>query len=112
MADVEKKVETVAVSSPTSLDIAVGSIRKRNKLVEALKGHVTDPNEYGRQLFEQALQYDEAQLERDAKIVKRKLDFMILPLMCGTYSMYLHNITLAHPANGPAKWSPSSTNKP
>lgn len=87
MADVEKKAEAVAIASPASLDITGGSTRKRNKLVSILKGHVADPNEYGKELFEQALQYDEAQLKRDAVKVRRKIDFLILPLMCGTYMM-------------------------
>ena len=88
MADTEKRAEAVAITSPDSpTEVAPGSLRQRNKLISALKGKVIDPDEYGRQLLEQALQYDEAQLERDAIKVRRKIDFMILPLMCGTYSM-------------------------
>ncbi|KAL4906381.1 hypothetical protein BDW74DRAFT_190114 [Aspergillus multicolor] len=46
-----------------------------------------DLNEVGRDYFQRALQYDEAQLERDAVKVRRKLDFYVLPLMMVTYML-------------------------
>ena len=44
-----------------------------------------DPDAIGRHLLDAASAYPPAQLERDAKRVRRKLDFLLLPLMCGTY---------------------------
>jgi hypothetical protein len=35
----------------------------------------------GRRYFELSLQYDQAQLERDAVKVRRKLDFIVLPMV-------------------------------
>jgi len=87
MANIEEKAEAVTSTSSMPPDVGGSTTRRKNKLINALKGRVTDPNEYGKELFEQALQYDEAQLERDAVKVKRKIDFLILPLMCGTYMM-------------------------
>ncbi|RDW59325.1 putative Mfs allantoate transporter [Aspergillus mulundensis] len=44
-------------------------------------------NEVGKDYFQRSLQYDEAQLERDAVKVRRKLDFYVLPLMMITYML-------------------------
>jgi hypothetical protein len=41
----------------------------------------------GRELFERSLQYDSAQLERDSIKVRRKLDFIVLPMMMTTYML-------------------------
>lgn len=109
MADVEKKADTT-VTSPPSPDIGPGTMKKRNKFLNAVKGHARDPNEYGKQLFEQALEYDEAQLERDALKVKRKIDFMILPLMCGTYSAYPQTASINPLTYNPSGLVPRQTN--
>lgn len=46
-----------------------------------------DLNDLGKEYFEKSLQYDEAQLERDAIKVRRKLDFIVLPMMMTTYML-------------------------
>ena len=38
-------------------------------------------DDVGRALFETALTYDTAQLEQDAKKIKKKLDFVVLPMV-------------------------------
>lgn len=42
---------------------------------------VNDPNVLGKDLLKRALEFDEAQLERDAVKVRKKLDFMVLPMV-------------------------------
>ncbi|GAD97578.1 major Facilitator Superfamily protein [Paecilomyces variotii No. 5] len=60
------------------------------------KGQVTDISsnapegihtDVARHYFELSLQYDQAQLEKDAVKVRRKLDFMVLPMMMTTYML-------------------------
>ncbi|KAK4500651.1 hypothetical protein PRZ48_008840 [Zasmidium cellare] len=75
MAQEKGPLANVDPSSPAS-DIAIGQVEEQSKtkgLIQRLNGTQHDPDELGRQLFEESQQYDEAQLERDA--VK----------MCGTY---------------------------
>ncbi|KAL2839738.1 major facilitator superfamily domain-containing protein [Aspergillus pseudoustus] len=52
-----------------------------------LGGKNQDLNEVGKDYFQQSLQYDPAQLERDAVKVCRKLDFYVLPMMMMTYML-------------------------
>lgn len=84
MQETEKgPLTNVDPSSPPS-DVAIGQVEEQSKikgLVERLKGTKTDPDELGRQLFEEPQQYDEAQLERDAVKVRRKLGFLLLPMV-------------------------------
>lgn len=87
MADMEKHTAQSA-PSPHSSDDAVGTSKDNGlfgRIFDAVKGQQQDPDAIGRHLFEQSAQYPEAQLERDAIRVRRKLDFLILPMMCGTY---------------------------
>ena len=49
-------------------------------IIQRLRANRNDPNEIGRDLFEQSQQYDEAQLERDALRVRRKIDLLVLPM--------------------------------
>ncbi|KAL1896138.1 hypothetical protein Sste5346_004880 [Sporothrix stenoceras] len=52
-------------------------------------------DDVGRALYEQAQTYDVAQLEQDAHKVKRKLDFIVLPMMMITYALgFLDKSTL------------------
>lgn len=50
-------------------------------LISRLKGQRMDLNELGKAYFQQSLQYEEHQLERDSVKVRRKLDFYVLPLV-------------------------------
>ncbi|KAL4951934.1 major facilitator superfamily domain-containing protein [Aspergillus filifer] len=50
-------------------------------------GRKQDLNEVGKDYFQLSLQYDPAQLERDAVKVRRKLDFYVLPMMMITYML-------------------------
>lgn len=83
MAESEKGAWTnVDPHSPAS--DAAGQIedqRKTGGLLQRLKGTKVDPDELGRRLFEESQQFDEAQLERDAVKVRRKLDFLLLPMV-------------------------------
>lgn len=51
-------------------------------LMDYFKGQKMDPNELGKEYFQKSLQYDEYQLQRDSVKVRRKLDFMVLPMVC------------------------------
>ena len=64
----------------SSSDHGVGSTRPVGWL-ERLGGQKIDLNELGKEYFQQSLQYDQAQLERDSVKVRRKLDFYVLPLV-------------------------------
>src|ERR1700761_7504965 len=41
----------------------------------------------GLELFQRSLQYDQEQLAADVGRVRRKLDFLVLPMMMGTYML-------------------------
>lgn len=72
-----------------AVDTEVGSttvLPKQNAL-QRLFHRKNDLNELGKQMLEQSLQYDQAQLESDAIKVKRKLDFMVLSMVSGLASL-------------------------
>lgn len=69
--------ETVKSSSDPEDVTSVKGAEWRNRLL----GRVTDLNEVGKEYFQQSLQYDQAQLERDSVKVRRKLDFYVLPIV-------------------------------
>ncbi|CAK7568367.1 MAG: hypothetical protein SEPTF4163_006355 [Sporothrix epigloea] len=78
--------EAAATSLPdhevgTSTDVEKGGFRSR------FVGQRVDLNELGKSYYQQSLQYDEEQLKRDAVKVRRKLDFIVLPLMMTTYML-------------------------
>lgn len=93
MADPEKHPSSGDEHSPpSSHSSAIGShdnISKPTsflgKLWSTVQGSPQDPDAIGRELFEQSTQYDPDQLAQDAARVRRKLDFLLLPMMCGTY---------------------------
>lgn len=72
MSDVEKRAETAVVPH---ISYAVGDT------VE-VPGKNGDQLDIGFGLFQQSHQYNTAQLERDAVKVRRKLDFIVLPMVC------------------------------
>lgn len=41
-----------------------------------------DPDRLGQEMLQRSLQYDRAQLEADSVKVRRKLDFIVLPMVC------------------------------
>jgi hypothetical protein len=67
-----------AITSASEHDVgsskSVGWLRR-------LGGRNQNLNEVGKDYFQQSLQYDPAQLERDAVKVCRKLDFYVLPMV-------------------------------
>jgi hypothetical protein len=71
-----------AVTSTLSSDHKIGSTKSRAfSWLERLGGRPMDLNEIGKDYFQQSLQYDQAQLERDSMKVCRKLDFYVLPIV-------------------------------
>ena len=90
MADTEKHPDGGEASPPSSHSSAVigNDTSKQSifgKLWSSVQGSPQDPDAIGRHLLDQSTQYDSAQLEHDAARVRRKLDFLLLPMMCGTY---------------------------
>ncbi|OAL25004.1 hypothetical protein AYO20_10538 [Fonsecaea nubica] len=81
MADVEKT--PVQVIEPTADTLSKPS----RTLLSRLKGSANDPDVLGKELLQKALEFDEAQLERDALKVRRKLDWMVIPMMMTTYML-------------------------
>lgn len=72
-----KKVSKEA-TFPT--DVGVGTIESGG-LLARLRGQRADLNELGKEYFLQSLQYDPAKLKRDSITVRRKLDFIVLPMV-------------------------------
>lgn len=72
MADIEK---TVGVDAP---EITAHAGETQEIPAKVLGGDHTD---IGLDLFQQSHQYDVAQLEIDAVKVRRKLDFIVLPMV-------------------------------
>ena len=85
MTDAEKA--PVQVTQPPTEDSAPQRGSITGKVGFWKRSFVNDPNELGRDLLTKALEFDEAQLERDAIKVRRKLDFMVLPMMMTTYML-------------------------
>ena len=52
-----------------------------NSFLGFVQGRSNDPNTLGKELLQKALEYDEAQLELDAIKVRRKLDWMVIPMV-------------------------------
>lgn len=76
MSDIEKNPANVT-TPPVETDPP-----KTGKLINLVKGTtVNDPNVLGRELLQKALEFDEAQLERDSIKVRRKLDWMVIPMV-------------------------------
>jgi hypothetical protein len=76
MADIEK---TQAQITEPTVEVTP-QVRKR--LFGRFGGHTNDLNVLGKELLEKALEFDEAQLSRDALKVRRKLDFIVIPMVC------------------------------
>jgi hypothetical protein len=72
-----KEIDNVVT---TSSDAGYGT-SKPTGLLARIKGQKVDLNELGKEYYQQSLQYDEAQLQRDSVKVRRKLDFLVLPMV-------------------------------
>ncbi|KAH9886798.1 MFS general substrate transporter [Xylariomycetidae sp. FL2044] len=81
----EKKSPTIGVPSDTEVGTST-ALPKQNTFRRFLHRR-NDLNELGKEMLQQSLQYDQAQLEADAVKVRRKLDFLVLPMMCTTYML-------------------------
>lgn len=78
MTDLEKTLDTKA-TRPTSLN---GSKLGHSSI---LNSHTEDHTDIGLELYQKSLQFDPDQLARDAIKVRRKRDYIVLPMMCMTY---------------------------
>lgn len=81
-----KEADEAVISSS---DYAHGTTMNLGWL-QRLGGRKTNLNELGKEYFQQALQYDQAQLERDSIKVRRKLDFIVLPMVSCIVHMSIH----------------------
>jgi hypothetical protein len=77
MSDVEKAPHTDTVI-PSNHDSIEGDTL-------SLHEHQIEHIDIGLQLYQKALEFDPEQLARDAVHVRRKLDWLVLPMLCGTY---------------------------
>ncbi|KAL7622222.1 hypothetical protein AAE478_007725 [Parahypoxylon ruwenzoriense] len=82
----EKDVPPV-VESPADSERGFSSVLPKHNAVQRLLHRRNDLNELGKDMLQQSLQYDRAQLEADAVRVRRKLDFIVLPMMMTTYML-------------------------
>ena len=77
MSDIEKT--PAQVTQPPSVEAASP---RPGRITGLIKGTiVNDLNVLGKDMLQKALEYDEAQLERDAVKVRKKLDFLVLPMV-------------------------------
>ncbi|KAI0009221.1 MFS general substrate transporter [Xylariaceae sp. FL0662B] len=82
----EKKDSTVA-KSPVDTERGVSVVVSKQNAILRLIHRRNNLDELGRDMLQQSLQYDRAQLEADAVRVRRKLDFLVLPMMMTTYML-------------------------
>ncbi|KAH8893595.1 MFS transporter [Thozetella sp. PMI_491] len=82
----EKRDTSVAETGP-DIEPGISEVQEKKNVFYRLTHHKNDLDELGRDMLQQSLQYDTAQLERDAVKVRRKLDFIILPMMMTTYML-------------------------
>lgn len=81
MSKIMEVDETAATSSADHNFGSSKDVEKGGGFLARIKGQRVDLNELGKEYFQQALQYDEEQLKRDAVKVRRKLDFIVLPMV-------------------------------
>jgi hypothetical protein len=79
MSDMEKTPVQAGPAEPT--DEAGTTVPRQNKLMEFLTLQTNDPNILGKELLQKALEIDEEQLERDGVKVRRKLDWIVIPMV-------------------------------
>ncbi|KAL1897878.1 hypothetical protein Sste5346_003730 [Sporothrix stenoceras] len=84
-----KVLDVDEAAAASSADHAFGTSKDVEKggFLNRLKGQRLDLNELGKEYFQQSQQYDEEQLKRDSVKVRRKLDFIVLPMMMTTYML-------------------------
>lgn len=86
MADIEK--EPVRASEP-AVEVGVATdVPKTQKFLSFLTEQKNDPNVLGKELLQKALEYDPEQLERDGIKVRRKLDFIVIPMVCMCFALH------------------------
>lgn len=78
-----KVLDVDEAAATSSADHAFGTTKDVEKggFLHRLKGQRLDLNELGKEYFQQSQQYDEEQLKRDSVKVRRKLDFIVLPMV-------------------------------
>ncbi|KAI1846987.1 hypothetical protein JX265_006816 [Neoarthrinium moseri] len=81
----EKKLESGI--KPCDTDIGTSSVLKNQNAFQRLMHRKNDLNDLGKEMLQQSFHYDQAQLEADAVKVRRKLDFLVLPMMMTTYML-------------------------
>jgi hypothetical protein len=79
MKDTEKSPEYV---TEPPVEAVSPLLPAKTSFLSRLSGRANDPNVLGKELLERALEFDQAQLERDAIKVRRKLDFIVIPMVC------------------------------
>jgi hypothetical protein len=77
---VEEK-NTPTGASQVDSELGSSSVLRNQNAIQRLMHRKNDLNELGKEMLQQSLQYDQAQLEVDAIKVRRKLDFLVLPMV-------------------------------
>lgn len=75
MDDIEKR--SAQVTGPS---VEVESTTT-SRILNFSNGQINDPNVLGKDLLQKALEFDQAQLEQDAVKVRRKLDWIVIPMV-------------------------------
>ncbi|KAI2784288.1 MFS general substrate transporter [Daldinia loculata] len=83
----EKKDSPAAESVASDTEHGTGLVLPKKNILGGLIHRRNDPNQLGKDMLQQSLQYDRAQLEADAIKVRWKLDLLVLPMMMTTYML-------------------------
>lgn len=77
----EKKDSPAAESVASDTEQGTGLVLPKKNILGDLIHRRNDPNQLGKDMLQQSLQYDRAQLEADAIKVRWKLDLLVLPMV-------------------------------
>ncbi|KNG89671.1 hypothetical protein ANOM_002334 [Aspergillus nomiae NRRL 13137] len=83
---IDTKIDDSSTIKEHDAPIEVSSVRVEQSFFQRLNAR-SGPNELGQEMLQRSLQFDRAQLEEDSVRVRRKLDFLVLPMMMITYML-------------------------
>ncbi|OTA59562.1 MFS general substrate transporter [Hypoxylon sp. EC38] len=86
-AKMSEKKDIPIAESPVDTENGTGFTLPKQNAFQRLIHRRNDLNELGKDMLQQSLQYDRAQLEADAIKVRWKLDLLVLPMMMTTYML-------------------------
>lgn len=77
---IDTKIDDPSTIKEHDAPIEVSSVHVEQSFFQRLNAR-SGPNELGQEMLQRSLQFDRAQLEEDSVKVRRKLDFLVLPMV-------------------------------